>query len=324
MAGIKPLKYPLIFFGTALAISVICSPDKLKSSFELYKYAGGLFLFLASASLTGTQKIRLIRVIVLSGIGVSILAIYQYFFGFRHTFDYMAGQDISGEFALNYIRQNRAFAPFVTPNMLGGYAAMIIPLALTLKGGIFYILPLCLTLLLSKSLGAILSLLLAMLVYFYLQDRIAQRKIILLSMVFLTLAVIFTARLDVWKDTFQPAYSASARLKYVQQTLKIIQKNPLTGVGPGNFNLPRSRYAHNSYLQIWAETGILGIISAIWLIIAVFKNALKSKIIPAGIIISAAVFLFHNLIDFTFFLPEVSFIWWTILGLTYYRNGSTK
>jgi O-antigen ligase len=91
-------------------------------------------------------------------------------------------------------------------------------------------------------------------------------------------------------------------------------------VGLGNFNLFSARYAHNSYLQFWAETGILGITSLLWLIAAVLKSAIKSvkqskdKKFMAGLITANAVFLIHNLFDFTFFLPEVSLIWWVIFG----------
>jgi O-antigen ligase len=103
----------------------------------------------------------------------------------------------------------------------------------------------------------------------------------------------------------------------------IIKKHALSGVGLGNFNLPQCRYAHNSYLQIWAEMGILGIISIFWIIISILKlslNSLKThsnKIEIAGLFTANIVFLTTNSVDFGFFLPEVVFIWWVILGLLY-------
>jgi len=65
----------------------------------------------------------------------------------------------------------------------------------------------------------------------------------------------------------------------------------------------------------------LGIISILWLVFAVFKSAFKSIKYSTNVnqivcLVSAAtVFLAHNFIDFPFFLPEVAFIWWIILGL---------
>ena len=94
----------------------------------------------------------------------------------------------------------------------------------------------------------------------------------------------------------------------------------MIGVGVGNFNLMYSRYAHNSYLQVWAEMGILGIMALLWLVIALVKPALKNikdaKKTALPLITAAVVFLIHNFLDFTFFLPEVSLIWWVVLGLT--------
>lgn len=116
------------------------------------------------------------------------------------------------------------------------------------------------------------------------------------------------------------------RLSYWKDTLKIIKVKPFTGVGLGNFNLLQSRYAHNSYLQIWAEMGILGITSILWLIIAGLKSIIKHiKTSPHRnqiicLITTNTAFLIHNFVDFTFFLPEVALIWWIILGL----NVSTE
>jgi len=105
------------------------------------------------------------------------------------------------------------------------------------------------------------------------------------------------------------------RLNYWRDTLRIIKSHPLTGVGPGNFNLITSHYAHNSYLQIWAKMGILGIISILWLAIASIKVSLKNlkieniKTGTAALISANIVFLSRNLLDFISFLPEVSYLW---------------
>jgi len=319
---IQTLKYPLISFCLALIISVAFSSDKINSLKELSYYMTGIFLFAIGGSLTYEEKIRLIQTIVLASFIISLLAIYQYFFGFRHLLSYLSKQGLSDSFTLDYINRRRVFFPFVTPNLLGGYLVMIIPLLLINKNRSWFIIPVSIALLLTRSLGALLSILLASVIYFYLQDRLKRRReIYVLLGLLLVIGFVFIARSVTQKQHLQPIFSTLMRINYWKDSLRIIKARPLIGVGLGNFNLIQSRYAHNSYLQIWAEIGILGIVSILWLIIAWFKTAVKNiKIFPndkimASLITANTAFLIHNLVDFSFFLPEVSLIWWVILGV---------
>ncbi|MDP3732793.1 MAG: O-antigen ligase family protein [Candidatus Omnitrophota bacterium] len=319
---IQPLKYPLALFCLALIIAVVFSIDKLNSLKELYKYITGILLFLIVASLTYENKIRLIHTIILAGFIISLLAIYQYFFGFQHILDYMSKEKVTNPFALDYIQRRRAFFPFVTPNTLAGYFIMIIPLTSIHKNRFWLILPLSFAFLLTKSLGALLSSFLALVIYFHLQGKLERKRVVFLFGLLVIVGLVFMARATTQKQHLQPIFSTVMRLNYWKDTLRMIKAKPLTGVGLGNFNLTLSRYAHNSYLQIWTEMGISGIISILWLIIVVFKSTVKNikvslnKNLMAGLITANASFLIHNLVDFSFFLPEVTFIWWVILGLS--------
>ena len=318
---IQAIKYPLILFFLALIISMIFSSDKLNSLKEIYKYISGLLLFLIAASLTSEEKMNLIQSIVLAGLVISLLAIYQYFFGFQHILNYITQQQNFEPFVLDYLSRKRVFFPFVTPNTLAGYLAMIIPLTLTHKDKIWFIIPISFALLLTKSLGALLSLFLGLSLYFLLQRKFEKRTILFLFGLLAIIGLIFMARLNTQKQHLQPIFSTVMRLNYWKDTLMIIKTSPLVGVGLGNFNLIHSRYAHNSYLQIWAEMGILGIASFLWMLISVIYLGVKEiKNFPfknqiSSIFIANIVFLIHNFIDFSFFLPEVSVIWWLILGL---------
>jgi O-antigen ligase len=233
----------------------------------------------------------------------------------------MSTEKITNAFALDYVERRRTFFPFVTPNILAGYLAMVIPLALITKKKGWPIILMSIAILLTRSLGALLSLFPALFIYFYLRNKSKRKILILLLLGLAVIGVIFVIRTLAHKEHLQPLFSAIARLGYWEDSIAIIKARPLAGIGIGNFNLIWSRYAHNSYLQIWAEMGIFGIISILWLITAIFKTALKNlkdavrtKEI-AGITAAAAVFLIHNFVDFSFFLPEVSLIWWLICGL---------
>jgi putative inorganic carbon (HCO3(-)) transporter len=319
---IRTIQYPLLLFLLSLLISIVFSVNKLISVGELYKYTTGIMLFLAVSSLSEKDKNKTMLCILTSGVLISLLAINQYFFGFQRLIDYLAKQkSYSGEFISDFILRRRAFATFVTPNILGGYLAMLIPLAFLYKKKIWIISLLFVSLLLSKSLGAILSIFFALILYFYLCQTLNKRRLLLFLGLLVLFFLILTFRISGEKSHLKPLFSTVMRLNYWRQTLGIIKASPLTGAGLGNFDLTYSLYAHNSYLQIWAEMGILGLASFLWLIFVILRQSLKNikrslyKKQTAVLITASAVFLLHNSLDFSFFLPEVVFIWWVILGL---------
>jgi len=313
------LRPPLILFILALIASTLLSQDRIHSLREFPQYLIGLLLFIIPFSLSPENKKRVISTIILAGISISFLAIYQYFFGFEYILNYLAKEKIPPAAALiGYLSQRRAFLPFISPNTLAGYLIMIIPLSLSLKKRIFFILPLGLALLFTKSLGALFSLFIGLMLYFYLNNQKSRRKIALLSSLSAIILLVFLLRQNSGSQFSQPGFSVLRRWDYWKETLGIIKLFPFLGVGPGALNLSQSRYAHNAYLQIWAEMGVLGIASFLWLIAETYSLIRRDFMSKKEIsILSAALFAFliHNLIDFTFFLPEVSLIWWIISGI---------
>ncbi|MCM8780437.1 MAG: O-antigen ligase family protein [Candidatus Omnitrophica bacterium] len=320
LKAIGHIKYPLLLFTTSIFICLIFSQDRITSAKEIYKYIGGIILLVFTASLPTSEKNRVISYLVNVGLIISLLAIYQYTFGFSHLVNYTGKKEITDLFTLDYISRRRPFLPFVTPNLLGGYLAMIIPLGLIYKKKIWIVIPIAVALVLTASLGALLSLLVGLILYFYLKGGLNQKSIVPIFVILAIISLVFIFRSSAQKYHTQPIFSTLMRLNYWQDSLKIIKKYPLIGVGLGNFNLANSRYAHNSYLQLWAEMGVLGIIAFLWLVVAILKynlerlkNHNRTTYIP--LITSVVIFLVHNLIDFSFFLAEISFVWWVVMGL---------
>ncbi|MFA5200197.1 MAG: O-antigen ligase family protein [Candidatus Omnitrophota bacterium] len=313
--------YPVTFFIAALIISLVYSLNQINSLLEIYKYIGGLLLFLVAYSFSEEQQRLLLRAIAVCGLLISFLALYQYFFGFKHLQDYFSANKMQSSFISDYIRNKRVFAPFITPGILGGYLAMILPLCLINKKRLWFILPVSLALFFTKSISAMFSLFFGLAIYFYLRGRSKKKAVFYLILTFLFTMVVFVLRNDSIREHTLPLFSVAMRLNYWKDAFGIIAVHPIVGIGPGNFSLSLSRFAHNSYIQIWAELGIFGLFSYIWLVFEVLRAGFKSlkgsqdKNKDICLLAAAAVFLIHNFLDFTFFLPETVFTWWVILGL---------
>lgn len=318
---LNKLALPIILFALALAISTCFSINKIKSSAELYKYLTGMLLILVLPNLTKKIKKHYITGILICGIIISILALYQYFIGFSHLRNFINTQNITNPFVLDYLQQKRVFFPFVTPGILAGYLAMISPLILLYKRKIWLFIPLFCALILTESLGAFIGLFLAALVYVLLKNDFKKNKVFLLLGLILSIFLVFFMRITSGKEHLSPLFSVFMRFNYWHDAIEIIKTHPLLGVGLGNFNLTYSRYAHNSFLQFWAEAGFFAIASLFWLVYIIVTNSInKIKNLTDNketlvLVTCLAAFIFHNLWDFSFFLPEVSLIWWVILGL---------
>ncbi|MBL7070213.1 MAG: O-antigen ligase family protein [Candidatus Omnitrophica bacterium] len=311
----------LVLFLLNVVLSMLFSYDKLSAIQGAGNYLVGILFFFFAASLEDRERKLLLSFMTLAALVIAVLAIYQYFFGFRHLLEYLARQKNSYDFALDYIGRWRAFFPFVTPNILAVYLGMSLFLSTTQRNKFIYIIPISFALLLTKSLGVFLSLLIAAVIYFLLKGRLKKKHIVILCGLIVICGLIFIVRTNAQKLHQTPSFSTLMRLGYWRDTLQIIKSHPFIGVGPGNFNLLQSRYSHNSYLQICAEVGLIGFLPFIWFLVAgvaglgkKIKHPPQPHIYLAGTAASC-VFLLHNIIDFGFFLPEVSMIWWLIMGL---------
>ncbi len=129
--------------------------------------------------------------------------------------------------------------------------------------------------------------------------------------------------------------SNSERLDNWGEAITLIKENPLVGVGIGSYSLNVGKlrgyndvdyrlplYAHNTYLDIWAEMGIIGLF--LWIsifisifyrgIIALFKNNNK-QLYLIGLLSAMAWFFIQTLFDTPLYSPRVIPILMVILGL---------
>jgi putative inorganic carbon (hco3(-)) transporter len=125
----------------------------------------------------------------------------------------------------------------------------------------------------------------------------------------------------------------NSRFAYWMAALKMINRHPFFGIGLGTFManfakyLPggfKESYAHNCYLQIWAETGIFSLVSFILFMIAVIRLGIKDFIhsrdfLLLGLLSGAIGFLVHSFLDTNMYSLQLAVLFWTLVGLTIAR-----
>jgi O-antigen ligase len=176
----------------------------------------------------------------------------------------------------------------------------------------------------------------------------------------LVLAVIVIGRIDpelIWPRLASLSHPLSAephRYLYWQSTIDMIKERPLTGWGIGTFGIAYSQFkspifegvtqnfAHNDYLQIAAELGLVGLVALLWLIGGAGWAAIRcwrqcrlpaaggvattdESAILAGVMAGTTAVLLHSLVDFDLYVPAILSLFAICLAyLTSFRISMLK
>jgi O-antigen ligase len=134
----------------------------------------------------------------------------------------------------------------------------------------------------------------------------------------------------------------SVRGEIWENTWTMIRRNPLTGVGLGAYETAYPIYArengtqgvtaeaHNDYLQILADAGLIGGMSALWFIWALFRAIARGVRSPdpltAAIALGGGAGLFgllvHSLFDFNLHLPSHAMVF-LLISMVISNIGAT-
>jgi O-antigen ligase/Flp pilus assembly protein TadD len=145
--------------------------------------------------------------------------------------------------------------------------------------------------------------------------------------------------------------SINTRLLIWRTTLQMIKEKPLLGLGIGTFEMNyldyqaeflkrnpyyikysgKAREAHNEYLQMWAELGLVGL-GVFLSIIFVFYNLIinyfkkehndKKRITVLGLLMGITCFLIHSLFTFPLHVPALGSAFFVIMSLTMVYIGN--
>jgi len=159
------------------------------------------------------------------------------------------------------------------------------------------------------------------------------RNIIRLSPIFLTLVVMFL--LPTFHERLIFIFKEggdSDRFRYWLSAWRMISEHPFLGMGVGTFManfskfLPNSNvsYAHNCYLQIWAEAGIFSLISFLGFIfsfayLCIKKFLVSQDFLLLGLLAGIVGFLVHSFFEVNFYSLQLAVLFWVWVGLAISR-----
>ncbi len=323
----------LLFFLIAILSFVIHFNPASKIN-AIINFTSGILLFYAVRFSSLDVQKRIISTVIISAFFLSLYSIRAFFVVAPYLKNYMAAHNITSSFAIEFLARRRAFSPFITPNLLASY--MVMTFLVTLGSALStarsdkkrYIaflgmITMAFTIVITKSISGGIILTICLGIFFVRSNLINLKTVFILFCFVIAVTTTFYIRSHQGTYFSRPRFSLSQRIVYWKETIAVIHKHPFTGVGTGNYNIRESRFAHNSYLQIWAEEGITGFLLWLCIVFLFLQRGIKklkySKVknsrYELGLFLAGTAFLMDNLVNFSFSIIQCSFLWWIILAI---------
>lgn len=291
--------------------------DFLPALFYLLRLWNYFLFFSAMEKFLKTEKVFIFKFLLCEGIIISIFALAQYVFLPDMRFLYKFGWDD------HYFR---ALGTFLDPGFLGILISLsLIVFLINFPNNIFVLGFFLLTIALTFSRMAYLSLSLGLFIYFLLKKKFAFLGI--LMSVFIIFILLSPKPGGEGVDLLRKN-SLFSRFDNYSQALSIAKDNLLIGVGFNAYRFTQRKYgyigeenwlttnsgggADNSFLFVLATTGIIGLVSFLYWWGGIFKQSyslfFKSKS-------AQTVFISISLISFASFFSNVIFYPWIFVWL---------
>ncbi|OQX87497.1 MAG: hypothetical protein B6D55_03320 [Candidatus Omnitrophica bacterium 4484_70.2] len=280
----------LIFFFFAVFISLFFSSNFYYSQ-KLFFYRFSLFIllpFICSFSIRKTEEIKFLFVLMMLGaVVVGVDSLYQLFKGVDFIHHYPLVEKVNGS------SFSGLMGPFGWYTQLGAYSAFILTAIINFLIFskekffqkiflilLFFLIFFCLVFSLSR--GAWVVFPLSLIIIFFvvsLNKKVRKEKRVRLKIIFICI-IIFVVYFLMYClnlreiDFLNKEILLSGRDKIWKETISLIIRYPLFGVGlyRASFVLSFHTDAHNAYLNLLLETGILGFIPFLLIIICYLKK----------------------------------------------------
>lgn len=182
--------------------------------------------------------------------------------------------------------------------------------------------------------------------------RIFLNKVIafIAIIVFLGVTLVATLNIEKFQNLIHPDKHTSigTRLEIWEVGGKLLLQNPLLGIGLGEYEAayqsqaesllghapfePVRLHSHNVYMETWLNTGLIGFVAFVWILIMAFHHIKKT--IPLlqrderHIVLAVSMMLIyvmvHGLVDVPFWKNDLALVFWMIMGTLFATTSHLK
>jgi putative inorganic carbon (HCO3(-)) transporter len=325
---------PLVAYLAAVTLSTVVAQNARLALFEIFLLVQSFLLFIyVIKSVRSRQDLLFVVTLLLIGLVLESLIII----GLRilgHSISIArikAGIDAGGRVSGTLGSPNTA-ASYLSLLLAPALGAMLTPLERRYKwlaALAFGLGSVALALTFSRGgwLAFILSVTLLCLSAFirgWLSPRVLLTAVVAVVLLFLLFRGPILARL--YGDDLG---AASSRVTMARQALRVIEANPLLGVGANNYatwyeqhpapEIDRERLltVHNKYLLVWAETGAVGLVAFLGFLLAVIRRGWQvwqledRSLSPLALGLTVAIVgqMVHMFADLFHNRPQVQLLW---------------
>lgn len=285
---IKSNLYPFIYlFFISSMFSIFGAYDPYTSLRTMITLAGMITVVVVIINIVNSEKYLFfaVKTILFSSMLVSVMALIQFvaYKKYNQLFWGVGGLTSTGyKFdvfrAAGIIKDPNYLAFFLLPTIIiATYIFFSEPFSKRLKSYVGLVLLLNLITSILTFSRSFLLLLIIFIVYFLIDKR-KEKFLLSLFPVFIIVGYLYGSKFVNFIVSFNPG-SIQMRWENISFGLRIFYQNFFVGTGLGNLKFlpenPHFAAAHNTYVQIGADTGILGLISFFLMLIAVFYGTRK-------------------------------------------------
>lgn len=344
----SPLFLPMLTFGGIVAAQIVFHRTTYRydslSALALYS-AYGFLVFIAVQSFGSAEMKYFGKILALFGSAYSVFALLQ-------------SLTSSGKIYWRVIPQTgNVFGSYVNHNHYAGLIELLLPFALIIvfssarPGGalvlqIFGAIVMAASVFLSGSRGGMVAVSFEIIFFAIVWIRyVSEKRGIALALIFCAT----TAAILAWIAPEQVISRISdlhdpARLAIHRDALQMFLAHPFIGSGLGTFANTFRHYrrffdgffvnhAHDDYLELVLETGVIGFSTAVWFLLVLYREGFRNlrsarqsapAMVSAAALVGCTGLLVHSFVDFNLHVPSNAALFYVLAALATLHFGGLE